>query len=256
MKDISKRYHNFHKEQYWYAGHFVEDFLGIPNHNSLKILEVGTAEGGLLKYFSEKGHYCYGIEYSESRYEFSKALNKDSKIKFIHGDITDQSTYADYLQERMNIVICRDVIEHIHPNKKIIALKNMAAILNPDGKLFISFPPKYSPYAGHQQGAPKIFAKLPYLHLLPAKIFRSYLSMLNIPQNTINQLNDIRKSRISIDSFEEMLPEAGFKIKKHEFYFIRPCFEYRFKIKKMKNPFRYSPLREIFSLGAIYALTK
>ncbi|MBU4444928.1 hypothetical protein KJ656_07580, partial [bacterium] len=105
-------------------------------------------------------------------------------------------------------------------------------------------------------GAPKIFAKLPYLHCLPENIFKSYLSILNVPLNIIDQLNDIKNSRLSIHAFEKMLPETELKIEKRELYFIRPCFEYRFKIKKMKHPFRYSPLREIFSLGAIYALTK
>ncbi|MCG2716847.1 MAG: class I SAM-dependent methyltransferase, partial [Candidatus Marinimicrobia bacterium] len=198
MSIIGERYYSFHNEQYWYAGHFVEEFLNIQDHNSLRIFEIGAAEGGLIKYFSEKGHYCHGIEYSKSRYEFSKELNKDSNIKFIHGDITNKSTYADHLREQMNIVICRDVIEHIHPNKKIIALKNMAAVLNPGGKLFISFPPKYSPYAGHQQVAPKKLVKLPYLHLLPDRLYRWYLSMMRMRVSSGQGLLNTKHKRLSI----------------------------------------------------------
>lgn len=254
MTEISERYRNFHKEQYWYAEHFVENFLNIENQTNLKILEVGTAEGGLLKYFSEKGHQCYGIEYSKSRYEFSKVLNKDSNIKFINGDITDQSTYADYLQERMNIVICRDVIEHI--DNKELALKNMTDILLQNGKLFISFPPKYSPYAGHQQGAPHKMAKIPYVYFLPDAFYKFYLHLLKINKSTIDRLINAKKLRLSITKFERLVRKQGLTICRKVFYIVRPNYELRYNIKRIENPFRDFFLREILTTGAIYILSK
>ena len=89
------------REQYWYDSVVLEEFLEITDHRSLSICEVGPGEGGALKYFTEKGHYCYGLEFSEIRYKNSKILNNDSNIEFYKGDITKQDTY---LQQIMSIM--------------------------------------------------------------------------------------------------------------------------------------------------------
>lgn len=257
MEKISQRYHNFHAEQYWYAKNFLEDFLNIGAQKGLKILEIGTAEGGLLKYFSEKNHICYGIEISKGRWEISLALNADGKIIFINGDITDSSTYDEFIKDKFDIIVCHDVIEHIPKDRKIMALRNMFNLLSESGRLYISFPPKYSPYAGHQQGAPRILAKIPYIYLLPDKIYRQYLSLIKVSENIIDQLCEIKDDRISITAFERLVSEADLKIKKSEFYVIRPGFEYRFKrMKKHQHKISNYILREIFTLGALYLLSR
>lgn len=256
MKNISARNLRSYHEQFWYAENVLTDFLELSHSKQLLICEVGPAEGGALKYFAQKGHNCFGIEFSDNRYKNSLILNSGLDITFIQGDIANSDTYLKNIPEKMDVVICRDVIEHIDRNKKSAALQNMANLLKPDGKLFISFPPKYSPYAGHQQVAPKLLGKLPYIYLLPDSLYANYLSVMGINKNVIMGLLRTKHTRLTINRFEKMIDKIGFNILKKEFYFIRPCYESRFNIKRRKHGLSSSFIREIITLGAIYLLTK
>ena len=72
------------------------------------------------------------------------------------------------------------MIEHI-PEQEL-ALNNIYDLLSIGGKLFMSFPPKFCAYAGHQQTIPKILGKLPYLYLLPNSIYVLYLKLIGCPE--------------------------------------------------------------------------
>ena len=156
----------------------------------------------------------------------------------------------------MDIVICRDVIEHISNEKKIVAIKNMTRFLSKGSLLFISFPPKYSPFAGHQQNISNKLGKIPYLFLLPNKLYTFYLKILRVPETTIQTLLYTKRQRISVWEFEKMIKQIGLKILSREYFIIRPIFEYRYDIKRKKVKFLNSYLKEFLTLGATYILTK
>ena len=118
----------------------------IPEFHKKKILEVGCAEGGLLEVLQEIGIDAAGLEISEERVEISKRINPNLKIMV--GDITNPNLTSRGIGN-FDVVIMREVIEHL-PDKKT-AMENISKLLNREGYLFISFPPKYSPFAGHQQ---------------------------------------------------------------------------------------------------------
>lgn len=251
---IPERSFDLYKEQYWLAVNFLEDYLGIRDCSAIRILEVGSAEGGVLNYFASRGHNCYGIEYSRSRYEQACNINQHAGIRFIHGDITKPETYIKQLKERIDLIICCDVIEHISDAQKKLALLNMKNLIGKNGRLFISFPPKYSPFAGHQQVVPSWAGRLPYLFLLPDELYKSYLKLLKTKSQVVSDLISTKHSRLSISKFEMMVKTLGFKIIKKEFYLIRPIFEYRYGISRLKYCYTNKLAKEIFTLGAVYLL--
>lgn len=254
QKEISKKNLESFNEQLWYAENFLESFLEFPDNKELSILEIGTAEAGVLRYFALKNHKCSGIEYSESRYQNSVILNKEINLNLVCGDITDKSTFADFSKQKFDMIIMRDVIEHIEDKK--LALANIYEMLNEGGLFYISFPPKYSPFAGHQQMFPKKYGKLPYIHLFPNFLYTILMKKMNLSEVGINNFLDIKKTRLRIKEFYRIIEELGFKLKKNEYYLIRPNFEIRYNLKRKKNIFKISFLREIFTLGAKFVLTK
>ncbi len=257
MKEISERHLGFYKEQYWYAEKFLENFLDLSTQKGKRVFEVGTAEGGVLKYFSGENHNCCGLELNDNRFGNSVILNQGQKINFFHGDITDLNSFACNEAESFDVIIMRDVIEHIANDQKEKALKNIYYLLKRKQKCFISFPPKYSPFAGHQQNLKSIFGRLPYVFLLPNFLYYKYLNLLNLSPDTIDNLLETKESRLSINNFEKMIARVGFRIVKKEFYFIRPCHEYRFNWNRLRLPFRNLLIvQEIFTTGAIYYLSK
>lgn len=46
-----ERRNHFFDEQCWYAKTFLQNYLPVSEFENLKILEVGSAEGGTLKFF-------------------------------------------------------------------------------------------------------------------------------------------------------------------------------------------------------------
>lgn len=253
--EIHPRHQRAFQEQYWYAENFLEDFLELRNSTSLNILEVGPAEAGLLKYFREQGHNCYGIEFSDVRFESSLNLDDGKKLNLIKGDITKKETFEEFLNIEFDVIVLRDVIEHIPV--KLAALNNMADLLKPGGRFFVSFPPKYSPYAGHQQVLTKRLCKLPYLHAFPNFVYSKYLSLFGLSKESVDYYLSIKENRLSIAQFAKLYSQAGLHSVKKESYFLRPCYEYRFNWRRKKNSLSSIKLfDEFMTLGSISWLSK
>jgi len=54
VDQISDRCLRCYKEQHWYGNYFLYDFIGDTNVAGQRILEIGCAEAGLLKFYQEK----------------------------------------------------------------------------------------------------------------------------------------------------------------------------------------------------------
>ena len=252
---ISERCLRCYNEQQWYGEKFLFDYIGEKNVKGEKILEIGCAEAGLLKFYSRKGAICSGLELSDIRYKNAILLNQDNSIHLFQANICDPKSYEKELLGKYSTIVIRDVIEHIE-NKKM-ALANIYNILKPGGKLFMSFPPKYCAYSGHQQTVPKLLGKIPFLHLLPNVIYKLYLRLIGCPEKKITYLIDTKKTRISIKEMDFLLQQIGYNIIKKSNWFIRPAYSFRFGLKPLKNPFYWFPfLDELFCNGMLYLLEK
>jgi len=257
-KAISPRNMRAYREQYWYGEHFLNAFLKLEGFKApLRVLEIGPAEAGLLKYFQERGHSCVGLEYSPSRHENSVILNRDLPITLTTGDITDRESFHPEVQKGgFDLVILRDVIEHILFSEKQTALNNISSLMKPGALFFVSFPAKSAPYAGHQQVASSKFVKLPYIHLLPDGLYRWVLSLSGLRDAQVDNLLFIKDNRLSNRQFIRLAGRAGLEVETLERYIIRPCYESRFGMKRVRNLLPLSGLTDWLSFGNLYKLKK
>ena len=136
---ISKRCLRCFDEQQWYAKNFLLKFIGDENVVNQNILEIGCAEAGLLKFYHKRGANCSGLELSDIRYNNARILNRKLEINLFQANICIKESYEKYALKSYDTIIIRDVIEHIED--KELALTNIFSLLNPGGKLFMSFPP-------------------------------------------------------------------------------------------------------------------
>lgn len=252
---ISTRCLRCYDEQQWYGENFLFDHIGDMDVNGKRILEIGCAEAGLMKFYKDKGAICSGLELSDIRFKNAVLLNEDSSIHLFQADICKPSSYKNEIKDKYDTIIIRDVIEHIPDQER--ALKNIYALLNPGGKLFMSFPPKYCAYAGHQQTIPKLLGKLPYLHLIPDPVYVFYLRIIGCPEKKIQYLISTKKTRVSIGKMKKIINTIGYNIKKESNWFIRPAYSFRFGLPKIINPFSWIPVfNEIFCNGILFLLIK
>ncbi|MDB4534376.1 class I SAM-dependent methyltransferase [Vicingaceae bacterium] len=201
------------------------------------ILEIGSSEGGVLKAFTELECICTGIELAQYRVDLANGFMADEVdkglVKFINEDIYNID--PNKLERKFNLIILKDVIEHIHNQEKF--MQKVGEFLTKDGIIFFGFPAWRMPYGGHQQCAEtKILAKLPYYHLLPMFAYRGMLKMFGEKESIVEGLVEIKETGISTKRFEKLCSLNNFKIEKQIKYLVAPIYEYKFGYKTKLLP--------------------
>ena len=211
---------------------FIEEKFSIKA--GMRVLEIGCGEAGVLKPFIDKGCTAIGVEFDLIRIELANEYLKDEvasgKLSFIGKDIYLVDAEKE-LGGKFDLIILKDVIEHIHDQPKLIA--EMQRFLLPNGCIFFGFPPWQMPFGGHQQIAKnKWLSKLPYYHLLPRGIYKW---LLKRNDENITELLEIRDTRISIEKFERIATATGYNIINKIHFLFNPIYEYKFNIKARKQ---------------------
>ncbi len=239
---MTKLQHNkpkYFEIQYLNSKSSIVPFLeGIfdPKQGS-KVLEIGSAEGGVLKAFTELGCICTGIELSPNRValanQFMAKEIEKGLVNFRSDDIYDVD--PNILPHKFDLIILKDVIEHIHNQEKF--MNRVEEFLSPNGVIFFGFPSWRMPYGGHQQNChSKVMAKLPYYHLLPTGLYRWLLKSFGESEQMIETLVEIKVTGISTKRFEAICKKNGFKTLKTIKYLVAPIYEYKFGYKTKVLP--------------------
>jgi 2-polyprenyl-3-methyl-5-hydroxy-6-metoxy-1,4-benzoquinol methylase len=225
----------------------------------MKVLEIGCGEGGNLKPFLDAGCDVTGVDILEGKINNAKKFfanhPKKANLNLIIRDIYDT---ADEFRERFDIVFMRDVLEHIHNQEKFMSVaKNF---LKPDGIFFLGFPPWQYPFGGHQQMCQsKVLSRLPYIHLLPGPLYPGLLKLFKESDKLVEDLLEIRQTRITIDQFHGILKKEKYKLRKVNFYFMNPNYEIKFGVKP-RLQFRFISgipwIRNFFITTCYYAISK
>lgn len=224
------------------------------------ILEIGCGEGGNLLPFAEKGCKVKGLDISPLRIEQARSFFEELSIP---ADLT----CTDFLQmpapendtDKYDIILMHDVIEHIeHPLKRVF-ITHMKKFVKSDGLLFIAFPAWQMPFGGHQQIChSKLCATLPFMHLLPMSWYRSYLKRFGEGESCIDELMSIKRSKMTIETFEFLCREAGLKVLDRTLWFINPHYKQKFGLPALKLRAPLSTLyyvRNFLSTSCFYLLS-
>ena len=223
----------------------------IPNFRKMKVLEIGCAEGGFLEELQILGMDVMGIEIEQNRVDI--ANEKNPALKIICGDITDKFV-SEKIGQKFDFIVMRDTIEHI-PDR-ISTFENIAQLLNKGGYLYVTFPPRFSGFAGHQQNCRSILKFIPYIHLLPNIIIRLLGKILKEHPDRINNIIiHMYNIGLSINAFEKYYKSYNFKPKVKELFLSRPVYKVRFGARIIKVP-NIPFFREIFAFGCEYLLVK
>jgi len=231
--------YDFHTNTQWYyqmqmlnAEKSVIPFVEekFPLKEGMKVLEVGCAEGGVLKAFLKRGCYGVGVELNETRLEKAKELNQEyiqnHQAKFIAKNIYDSSFQIEF-NEYFDLIVLKDVIEHIHDQEKVMVV--LKKLLKNEGCIFFGFPPFNMPFGGHQQvSQSKIFSKLPYTHILPMPIYKFIMKLFG---EQSEEFVEIKETGISTIRFERIVKNTGLKTINELHYLFNPIYEYKFGIK-------------------------
>ena len=232
--------YEFHKNTQWYfemqtlnAEKSVLPFIeeAFPIHAGMKVLEVGCAEGGVLKAFIKRGCYGVGVELDAPRLEKAKELNheyiQNNQAQYIAKNIYDSSFQTEF-NEYFDLIVLKDVIEHIHEQEKVMPV--LKQFLKKGGCIFFGFPPFNMPYGGHQQiSSNTVFAALPFTHILPLPLYKLLLKVLNV--SSPEAFIEIKETGISTARFERIVKDTSLEIVNEKHFLFNPIYEYKFGLK-------------------------
>jgi 2-polyprenyl-3-methyl-5-hydroxy-6-metoxy-1,4-benzoquinol methylase len=229
---------------------FIEERFSLQP--GMRVLEIGCGEGGVLKAFANRGCNGVGVELDLPRVEdANRFLAEDiaaGKLQFVTKDIYNVDIETE-LQGKFDIVVLKDVIEHIHDQPRLIGW--MKQFLNPGGIIFFGFPPWQMPFGGHQQMARSKISRLPYIHLLPRSLYRW---LLRTKKEPVADLMEIRDTRISIERFERICREQGYEVLHYRHYLLNPIYEWKFgwKPRRQNAVIRSVPWVRNFFTSCVY----
>jgi len=222
----------YFEEQVYTTSKYVIPFLEqvMPVDAGLKVLEIGCGEGGNMKPFLDLGCDVTGIDLEENKIEKAGKFFADhpnrAKLRLICRDIYE----LDEPGLKFDLIILRDVIEHIHNQERF--MNYVRKFLLPGGRIFFGFPPWQNPFGGHQQMATnKFLAVAPFIHLLPTFMYKGILKAGGESDSKIEGLLEIKDTRLTIERFNRILKKENFRVEKVIYYFINPNYEIKFKLK-------------------------
>lgn len=203
---------------------FIEERFRIQS--GMRVLEIGCGEGGVMKAFVARGCTCVGVEFDAQRIawgsEWLASEIENGSIRFIAKDI--HHTGADELGGAFDIIVLKDVIEHIHDQSAMI--RRLTSLLRPNGIVYFGFPPWQMPFGGHQQICRnKWLSRLPYYHLLPGFMYKAIMRAFG---ENVNEMMEIKETGISIERFERICLESGYELLHSKHYLVNPIYEWKF----------------------------
>ena len=219
--------------------------------------DFGAHQGGVLEALRESGlvRGAIGIELS-SQIVFASPFVSDDRFRLEVGDVMAVGAS----QYEFDLVLLHDVLEHIPKYPGAVAA--VAASLARGGHVFVSFPPYFSSFGGHQQLARGVARKLPFVHYLPGRLFfrvatpgeQEYMTAEGSRQDMLS----VRRTRLTLSAAESAFADAGLEVVERELFLVRPEYTVRYGLRARRAGAlgRLPGLREVAVNGAFYLLRR
>lgn len=244
-----------------YDQHFASDAL-----TGKDVLDFGSG-GGELSFYAARRRAASvtGFEVSSAQHEIALENSENIDIEplpdFVQSDELDSLPFED---ERFDLILCFDVLEHILDYRPII--EEWRRVLRPGGRVFIWWVPYFHPYGHHVES----LIPLPWVHAVFSDriIIDACAKIYDMPEfeprvwdldesgrkkpNKWNQLKSLPTlNKLTIKEFERTAKRAGFEIARRE---LHPISSSRTAKKVSKFLTRLPVAREYFTACTVYEL--
>ena len=217
--------------------------------------DFGAHHGGMVDALRESGLVggAVGMELSDEVVA-SSPLVQDERFRLEVADLL----HLEAGSRAFDLVLLHDVLEHIPLyDEALVAIRRALA---PGGHVFISFPPYYSAFGGHQQYARGRARWAPFIQLLPARFFyrlarpgeQEYMTAEGAHADMVS----VRRTRLTLGDAERAFARTGFEVAARELFLIRPEYTVRYRLKSRAAGVlgRLPGVRELVVNGAFYLL--
>jgi len=212
----------------------------------LKVIDIGCGAGGSSEVFCEAGALVTGLDIDIERIDAAKSRAKE-RGQDIDYRVCDVHNPPSDLSNKFDLALVRDVIEHVAEPREF--LSQISGLIKESGCIFISFPPYYSAFGGHQHHPESVTRFIPWCHLIPERYFYKLLPDIPAYRKELKLLN-----KMTISKIKKIIVENKLNLIREDYYLIRPSLNFKHNLPEIRDPFfRYIPLvRELLFTGAFY----
>ena len=221
-----------------------------------RILEIGCGEGGNLKPFLDIGCRVTGIDLASNKIELARSFFSDHPGRDNLALICEDIYNLPSPEQKFDIVLMRDVIEHIHDQEKFMRFVHQ-------------FMHNQSLFSGVSALAESIWRTSAGLQKPDYSSIPLYSSLTRtcVPypaapggENplTVENLLEVKETGLSAERFEKYIRASAYKVLKRQFFLINPNYEGKFGLKPVRQCrliARIPVLRNFLSTSVCYILT-
>jgi len=117
---------------------FIKDQVLDMKRKEIRILDVGCGNGIISIALGSLGFEVLGIDIDPASIQKANELNKFPNVSFMVMDVEDEM-----LNDSFDVVICSEVLEHLHHPEKII--RDIHDSMKPDSLFIVTTPNGYGP---------------------------------------------------------------------------------------------------------------
>jgi SAM-dependent methyltransferase len=251
-----------HERYYWRYQFLLGEQVLVPLMRSwglfapgMRVFEFGCGEAGVLGAFAHAGaSWAVGADISEYRIEVGRrvAVATELPLELERRDLLSEPIPLVW-RAGFDLVLMRDVIEHLEDTERALAVVD--ALLSPGGAVLVTFPPYLSPFGGHQHLLRTWLGSLPWVHLVPGRLFAWIVGQSERPADQ-EEVRRLREIALTIGKFERALARRSIAIVHKQLYLLRPVFRFKFGLPSLQLPrlLWRTPLAELLALEALYVL--
>jgi SAM-dependent methyltransferase len=213
-----------------------------------RVLDAGCGQGGILHFISDHFEIDIGLGVDVDSSAILRAGQRpDAKLRFEVRDFLSLDAVPGY-----DVVLLRDVLEHIVDVER--AFFKACALVRPEGYLYASYAPFFSPFGGHQHNGTGFFSHVPWLQVFPERLF---LSLIRLRGNAYKAAQELERdvqavlaTRATVRKMAALISASRMKVLFQRRYLMRPDYQIKFGIPSVALPKSYFPiLTELFCTG-------
>jgi SAM-dependent methyltransferase len=249
-----------HHRRYWHyeydvAGRFMVPLLerwGVRLAGA-SVLDAGCGEGGGVCAIHDAGSRCSGFDIDAVRVDLAVGMKGDRDITFAVGSLYDGA--FPFSTGLFDLVILHDVFEHLDHKEQV--LRTLAGLLQPGGRILITFPPYFSAFGAHQQHLRTWYGRLPFFHMLPFATTILLGRMKNEFPSVVNEVRKLSRLKMGMRGFEAIVRSSGLCVERCRPYLISPN-HIRFGLHPVPAGIvgRIPLAREVLCTGVVYLLSR
>ncbi|MBN2381756.1 class I SAM-dependent methyltransferase [bacterium] len=212
------------------------------------LIDIGCGAGGSSQVLYEEGAHVTGLDIDADRIDTARDRTRrnNQPIEFLVSDVHEP---PPRLMGRFDLAIVRDVLEHVADPH--LFLDRIRSLIKQDGLIFVSFPPYYSAFGGHQHHPRSITRFIPWCHLIPQKFYVKLLPEIESYRQEVKSLN-----KLTIGRMEALIAANNFRLVREELFYIRPSLHYKYGLPVIRagRLARRGSMREFLITGAFFLL--